>query len=480
MDKTKNSKPYWTVGQSNQIFWIKISLLLILSIFGTISVQAQPLSSLLTAPLLPPVPRQTPRAPEQKDIEKIWNELETATFAIPVFEELGTLREGYSFEELWELAQTSNPSLRQKANFITIASGKHLQAGLYPNPTIGYFGDNLGVHGKIGKQGFAISHDIVTAKKKKLDRAVTSYDVKAAREEYAMECIKLRNDLQIAHHEMLHAILICKVGEFAQELSRDLLDVALSLQKKGRSKSVDVLQFRTMLNTTNLICKQLENNRLAVWQNLISIVGVPDLPYQPVRGSLVNHSPLRDWQTTWIQFQQASPQLSLARLRVAQTKTYLARQEAERISDISATFSLARDVPAESTVPFVGISIPLKIYDKNQGNILMARAEIAAAQREIERITLSLHRRLSAVFYDYTNACELIQVYETSIIPDSFDALRQIGENYWKEEDEMAYLELYTQRQAVVNALTRYIEALKTKAVTTTLMDGMLLEGNLN
>jgi cobalt-zinc-cadmium efflux system outer membrane protein len=480
MVPTQKAKPNRTICPSKQIFWIRISLFLILAILWALSVQAQPVSSLLTAPLLPSVPRQTPRAPGQKYIEEIWSELENATFEPPTFQEIGTLHEGYSFEELWELAQTSNPSLRQKANVIAVASGTRLQAGLYPNPTLTYAGDNLGVHGEIGKHGLGISQEIVTAKKKKLDRVVTSYAVGAARKEYAMECVRLRNDLQIAHHEMLHAILICKVGEFAQELSRDLLDVALSLQKQGKSKSVDVLQFRIMLNTSDLICKQLENNRLAVWQNLVSIMGTPDLLYQPVRGSLVDRSPRRDWQTTWTQFQQASPQLSLAQLRVAQARAFLARQEAERISNVSATFSLARDIPGEVTTPFVGLSVPLKIYDKNQGNILRARAEVAIAQREVERIMLSLRKQLATVFYNYDNACELIQVYETSIIPDSFDALRQIGENYWKEDEEMAYLELYTQRQAVVNALIRYLDALKTKAVTTTLMDGMLLEGCLD
>ncbi|MDR2756256.1 MAG: TolC family protein [Planctomycetaceae bacterium] len=482
MDKTQNTKQDRIEYQLNYVFWMKISLILILTVFGTVSISAQSVSPLLEAPLLPTIPQQTEhptqRSTGQKYIEEIWHELESASFVTPTFEELGTLHEGYSFEELWEIAQTYNPSLRQKANLITVATGKHLQAGLYPNPMLIYGGDNLSVNGEAGKHGLGISQEIITAKKKKLDRAIASYEVEAARKKYAMECVKLWNDLRIAHIEMLHAILACKVDEFAQNLSRDLLNVALTRQKQGKTQSVDVLQFRTMLNTSDLICKQMENNRLAAWQHLVSIIGTPDLPYQPVRGSLIDHSPTRDWQTTWTQFQQTSPQLALARLKIAQARMSLAREEADRTSNIYATFSLARDIPAESTVPFVGLSVPLKIYNRNQGNILKARAEIAVIQREIERITLLLHKQLSTIFYNHNNACELIQVYETSIIPDSFEALRQIGENYCKEK--MNYLELYTQRQAVVNLLIHYIEALKTKSITSILIDGMLLEGTLD
>ncbi|GHT28406.1 divalent cation transporter [Planctomycetales bacterium] len=436
-------------------------------------------ASILAQPLLPaPVPRPAPREPGQKSIEEVWHELEMSTFKKPTFDELGTLHEGYSFEELWEIARTNNPSIRLKSNMIAAASGGRLQAGLYPNPTLTYGGDNLGVDGEAGKHGLAISQEIVTAKKKKLDRAVASYDVSAARKEYSMECLKLQNDLKIAHYELICALLVYKVEQFSQRISTGLLDAALTLQKQGKVKTVDVLQFRTMLNSSQLTLKQAENNQRAAWQRLVSVLGTPELPYQPVRGTVVDRTPPRDWQGTWLQFQQASPQLALSRLKVEQARVYLARQEAERISNVSATFALSQDIPADNTVPFVGISVPLKIYDKNQGNIAKAKAEVAVAAREAERVTLSLHKRLADVFRDYENAKELIEVYETSIIPDSFEALRQIGEIY--RAGSVTYLELYHQRQAVVTALLQYINALKMRAVAATQIDGMLLEGTLD
>jgi outer membrane protein TolC len=255
------------------------------------------------------------------------------------------------------------------------------------------------------------------------------------------------------------------------------LRVAKTLQAEGKSKSIDVLQFQTSVNSAALIYKQTENNRNSKWQNLVSIAGMPDLPYQPVRGSLIDHSPQRNWQTTWIQFQNASPQLELAKVKIERAKSKLTREKAEQISNVNVIFSLAYDVPAKTKVPFVGIGVPLKTFDKNQGNIAKAAAEVAVTNREMDRLTLSFYKRLADVFCKYDNACELIRVYEKSIIPDSFEAMRQIGEDYCK--GKMTYHELYAQRQFVVQVLLQYIEALKTKVVSTTLIDGMLLEGTL-
>jgi outer membrane protein TolC len=417
------------------------------------------------------------RETEPKNINEVWCELVNKTFATPTFDELGELHEGYSFDEIFEMAQYSNPSLLQFASRIAAASGKRTQAGLYPNPILIYGGDNLGVHGEAGKHGLAITQEFVTARKKKLDKTAASYDVSAARKEYSMAQLKLQNDLRIAYYEMIRAILICKVENFAHELSKDLLKVAKTMHADGKSRAIDVLQFQTTLNAEALDYKQAENNKLAKWQNLISIAGVPNLPYRPVRGSLIDHSPRRNWQTTWTQLQNESPQLELAKLKIAQARVISNREKAEQFSNVYATFSLARDIPAKATVPFVGIGTPLKIYNKNQGNIAKANAEIAIANREFDRISLQLHKKLANAFCKYDNACEVIQVYEKTIIPDSFEALRQIGENYCNEK--MTYLELYTQRKIVINVLLKYIEALESKAIATTQINGMMLEGIL-
>jgi outer membrane protein TolC len=434
-------------------------------------------TALLPTPPMPKPVRTAPRAVGQKYIDEIWQELEDATFATPTFDELGTLHEGYSFDEIWQLARYSNPSIRQKANLIAAARGQQIQSGLYTNPIISYSADNVGINGEIGKHTLGVSQAIITSKKKKLDRRIATHDVVTAQKEYTIECKKLYNDLRIAHNEMLHAILICKVEKFAQEMNAELLKVAKELQNGNKERALDVLQFQITLNEGALTYKQAENYRIAKWHNLIAIAGTPNLPYKPVRGSLIDHSPKRDWQTIWYQFQNSSPQLELARIKIAKAKSQLSREKAEQIPNFVATFTLSRDVPAKTNVPFFGVAAPLKLFDNNQGNIATASTEIAIANREMERLTLLFHKRLADVFCQYDNACELIQVYEKSIIPDSFEVLRDIGENYFN--GKMSHHELYEQRQLVIRILLQYIQSLKIKAITTTQIDGMLLEGTL-
>ena len=52
---------------------------------------------------------------------------------------------------LEELATRNNPTLTQAAAQVEAARGRELQAGLYPNPTIGYESDRINASGSAGE-----------------------------------------------------------------------------------------------------------------------------------------------------------------------------------------------------------------------------------------------------------------------------------------------------------------------------------------
>ena len=54
--------------------------------------------------------------------------------------------------DLEQIALQRNPTLVQAATQIEASRAKSLQAGLYPNPTIGYQAELIGVKGPTGKR----------------------------------------------------------------------------------------------------------------------------------------------------------------------------------------------------------------------------------------------------------------------------------------------------------------------------------------
>src|SRR5262245_20177592 len=65
--------------------------------------------------------------------------------------------------DLEQLALKSNPTLVQAAARVAMSKAKALQAGLCPNPTVGYVGEQIGGAGTAGeRQGAFIQQEIVT------------------------------------------------------------------------------------------------------------------------------------------------------------------------------------------------------------------------------------------------------------------------------------------------------------------------------
>ena len=87
----------------------------------------------------------------------------------------------WCLEDLERIALAGNPTLAQVQANVRVAAGQARQAGLYPNPTIGYYGDEIrGGYSGGGKQGGYISQTIVTAGKLGAARRVAELTAREA------------------------------------------------------------------------------------------------------------------------------------------------------------------------------------------------------------------------------------------------------------------------------------------------------------
>ena len=82
-----------------------------------------------------------------------------------------------SLEQFQTLARENNPTLKQAEAEIRAANARRQQAGLYPNPTVGYTGDEIrggSVGG--GKQGFFVVHQDPTPQERLAHARVLKLD----------------------------------------------------------------------------------------------------------------------------------------------------------------------------------------------------------------------------------------------------------------------------------------------------------------
>ena len=382
-----------------------------------------------------------------------------------------------SIETLENIARGHNPTLAQAAQQIEALRGKYVQKGLYPNPVIGYLGEEIGDDGQGGQQGGYVGQEIITAGKLRLNRAVVSHEIAIAQRQWEIQSLRVLNDVRASAYEVIAAQRMVDLNQQLLHIGEQGLRAAEQLFQAKEVSRVDVLQARIEANSARLQLENARNDYRAAWQRMTAVVGVPDMQMSPLDDVLEAQLPVQSWGDSLVQLNSASPELAQACAQVERAKCFLARQQAERVANFDLEAGVQYDNATQDNIASIRIAAPLKIFNRNQGNIRKAEAELTAACQNVRRVELSLQNRLATVFRQYMNAKQQVDLYRNQILPDARKSLDLVQQGY--RQGEFGYLELLTAQRTYFQTNAAYVRSLRTLWVSNTLIDGMLLSNGL-
>jgi cobalt-zinc-cadmium efflux system outer membrane protein len=387
-------------------------------------------------------------------------------------------------EDLERRALEKNPTVGQVDAIARAVAGRKRQTGLYPNPIVGYSAEDITARSPgRGKHFFWVQQPIITAGKRGLvQRAVAQEEAHAAAEQ-AMQRQRVLNAVRMGFYEVLGAVRIVELRRELAQLAREAVDVSEDLYNVGQADRPDVLEVSVEAERAAIDLARAENDLARAWQELAAVLGEPDLPYTPLAGDLEAEVPGIDEAGVREQILRESPELRIARARVEHAKASLARARANRIPDFfvrgGAGYNFEHidtggDVGAEF---FVEIGIPLTIFDRNQGTITQAEAQLRLAEGELRRTELSLRSRLAGALRNYRDALRAVQRYPQGILRPA----RQSYELYLARAREMAaaYPQVMIARRTFGQVRAEYVRALVEARHAALLLQGYLLTGGL-
>src|SRR5206468_9420380 len=107
----------------------------------------------------------------------------------------------------------------------------------------------------------------------------------------------------------------------------------------------------------------------------------------------------------------------------------------------------------------VGVALPL--WDRNQGNILAARAQLARAEQEVPRVRNDLSQQLAAAYERYVNNRALVAYYRERILPSQVRVYRTMRKRYDVEPAKVGFNDLVTAQQTLRRLLATYLQPLQ-------------------
>jgi cobalt-zinc-cadmium efflux system outer membrane protein len=341
----------------------------------------------------------------------------------PVHEQASTPT-GVTLVELEQIALSNNPTLAQAAAEIHAAAGRKLQGGLYPNPTVGYQGEQIrgGSQGG-GEQGFFVSQDIVLGGKLGLNRRVFDQEKKQAEAEAEEQRLRVINGVRMFYYQALAAQEMLDLRHKLSKLAEDAVQTSHQLGNVGQADQPDVLQAEVEGEQAELAVVAAEQSQLRAWRALAATVGKPQMPLTHLAGNLEDLP--EDSPDQWLQaIVQESPAVKIAELGVLKAEASLARAKREPIPDLQLRGGLQqnRELDATTNRPiglqgFAEVGVQIPIFNRNQGNVQASRADAERAQREVQRVQLVLRERAAALLQNYATSRATVEKYRNRMIP---------------------------------------------------------------
>lgn len=389
-----------------------------------------------------------------------------------------------SLEQLEQMAMQSNPTLAQAESEVRVAAGRAKQAGLYPNPTVGYDADEFRgglVNG--GQQGFFVQQEIVLGGKLGLSRRVFEQERRQAEVERDEQRLRVQNGVRLLFYQALAAQETVQLRTSLVALANDAVSTSRQLFNVGQADQPDVLQAEVEADQESLALVAAQQNQRRAWTELAAAVGRPELPLSRLQGNLEEVVEVNPGQ--WLQtLLTESPAVKIAALGIQRAQAELARARREPIPNLQlrggARNNLELMEPSRLPIGWEGfaeVGVQLPIFNRNQGNVEVAKADVERAKREQRRVELLLRQRSAMLFQNYLIAQDAVQRYRTQMIPRAEQAYKLYLQKY--SQMTAAYPQVLVSQRTLFQLQTDYIAALEALWTNSIVLRGFLLSDPL-
>jgi cobalt-zinc-cadmium efflux system outer membrane protein len=329
-----------------------------------------------------------------------------------------------TWEQVKERFETSNPALLAGKLNVDESKAQEITAYLRPNPSVTVAADQIDpfaggpAHGPfaylLSTAGFNYLHERQHKRELRLE-STQKNTLLAASQQADLERTLLFN-LRGAFVQTLQSKAVLDVAKANLDYYDHVLSVSTEQYKAGDIAQIDLdrlelqrVQFEAdlqsaevNLRTSKIQLLQLLNDRTPVDQ--FDVVGIFDFNNQV--------SALDDFHKTAL---DARPDLKAAAESVEKARTDHKLAVANGSTDPILGFDIGRNPPIDEYIG-VSVNIPLRIFDRNQGEKLRTQVDIARNQRLRDAIEAAVFSDVDSAYVTLNSTLTLLRPYKTKYL----------------------------------------------------------------
>ena len=283
-----------------------------------------------------------------------------------------------------------------------------------------------------------------------LHKDLAFWDYEAARMNILTRVAKAYTDALTAQEKL-------KLAQELVQLSQKSHDAVLARVTAGKVSPIQEVKAQVALSTTQIQYQQAENNLKAAYRRLASFWGNLTPRFKRVTGPLYQIAHVPSFETL-AERMQTNPDLARWAAEMTQRTAAVDLEEANAVPDLRVGAGARWFEETNDNSFIVELSIPIQLFDRNQGGIAEARHRLAKAKAERRAVKLKLNAALASGYTRLANAHSRVTSLKTKILPGARTAFEAVNEGY--RFGKFGYLEVLDSQRTWFNARSQFLDAL--------------------
>ncbi|WP_052493956.1 TolC family protein [Nitrosospira sp. NpAV] len=368
------------------------------------------------------------------------------------------------------IALLRNPELAAFAKEIRALKGATLQAGLLPNPDVIIMAENAGNLQKVNNApGTPIKEVEQQDTTIRINQLIELGGKRAARvkaaslgEELAGQAYETRRVELIAQVANVFTDVLAgqeqlRLAEESQQLAQRVVNTVAKRVQAGKVPPIEETKVEVAFSATEIALVQAQRDLATARKRLALLWGSSAPQFNRALGNLELLVTLPSFEVL-AERALASPMALRAIKNIEQRKALLEVEQTRRIPNLTVVAGVLNHSQTGGTTAVAGISIPLQIFDRNQGNLREAHERMDKAMDEQMATELRLKTELTQAYEALSAAQNEIRILRDNILPKARNAFEVTNKGY--ELGRFGFLEVLDGQRTLFQNQILYVRAL--------------------
>ncbi len=388
----------------------------------------------------------------------------------------------------WSAALMRNPQLRAFSWEVRAAEARVLQASLPPNPDLEVEIEELRTSRgagetsrkvTLGPEGFEVEQEteegpgsgfgsaeyviglsqvIELGGKRPKRTAVAALERDLAGWDYETRRVSVLTEVAKAFVDVLAAQERVALTGKLVELSETLLTTVDERLRAGKETPLEQTKARVALATRRIEAEQADRRLNAARKRLAALWDGQTAEFEKVEAVFDRVRPIPAVEELADLIDQ-NPEIARWAAEMAHRQAQVELAKARRIGDLTVAGGIQHFAEEDDTAIVLGFSLPLPLFDRNQGGIAEAAFAAAKAAEERRAARVQVQAALTETYQELASALSQVTGLRESVLPAASEAFEAAAEGY--RAGKFTYLDVLDAQRTYFEGQGQYIDALE-------------------